>query len=129
MLNAHVHVINTRTLSMCIIVCYSMLGVEQRDCIMHCAGDHYRETVGSNFGTFPSSPQCGFDHLFQVTAKAGFTVLASLHAMEQVWTSGLLTFSCQTQFSSLVPRPHTPPGFDCLQYAKMEGEGLGNRDT
>ena len=27
---------------------------------------------------------------------------------------------------SLVPRPSMPPVFDCLQYAKMEGEGLGN---
>ena len=28
--------------------------------------------------------------------------------------------------SSLVPRPSTPPVFDRLQYAKTEGEGLGN---
>jgi len=27
---------------------------------------------------------------------------------------------------SLVPRPSTPPVFDRLQYAKTEGEGLGN---
>jgi len=27
---------------------------------------------------------------------------------------------------SLVPRPSTPPVFDHLQCAKMEGEGLGN---
>ena len=27
---------------------------------------------------------------------------------------------------SLVPRPCTPPVFDRLQYAKTEGEGLGN---
>ena len=26
----------------------------------------------------------------------------------------------------LVPRPSTPPVFDRLQYAKTEGEGLGN---
>jgi len=26
---------------------------------------------------------------------------------------------------SLDPRPSTPPVFDCLQYAKTEGEGLG----
>jgi len=28
--------------------------------------------------------------------------------------------------ASLVPRPSTPPVFDRLQYAKTEGEGLGN---
>ena len=28
--------------------------------------------------------------------------------------------------SSLVPRPSTPPAFDRIQYAKTEGEGLGN---
>ena len=27
---------------------------------------------------------------------------------------------------SVVPRPSMPPVFDRLQYAKMEGEGLGN---
>ena len=27
---------------------------------------------------------------------------------------------------SLVPRPSTPPAFDRFQYAKTEGEGLGN---
>jgi len=27
---------------------------------------------------------------------------------------------------SLVPRPFTPPVFDRLQYAKTDGEGLGN---
>jgi len=27
---------------------------------------------------------------------------------------------------SLIPRPSTPPVFDRLQYAKTEGEGLGN---
>ena len=27
---------------------------------------------------------------------------------------------------NLVPRPSTPPVFDRLQYAKAEGEGLGN---
>ena len=31
--------------------------------------------------------------------------------------------------SSLVPRPFSPPVFDRLQYAKMEGEGLGERVT
>ena len=30
---------------------------------------------------------------------------------------------------SLVPRSFPPPVFDCLQYAKMEGEGLGERVT
>ena len=30
---------------------------------------------------------------------------------------------------SLVPRPFPPPVFDRLQYAKMEGEGLGERAT
>ena len=30
---------------------------------------------------------------------------------------------------SLVPRPSTPLVFDCLQYAKAEGEGLGNLIT
>jgi len=29
-------------------------------------------------------------------------------------------------WSSLVPRPSTPSAFDRLQYAKTEGEGLGN---
>ena len=28
---------------------------------------------------------------------------------------------------SLVPRPFPPPVFDCLHYAKTEGEGLGER--
>ena len=32
-------------------------------------------------------------------------------------------------FCSLVPRPFPPPVFDRLQYAKMEGEGLGERVT
>ena len=31
-----------------------------------------------------------------------------------------------TIVDSLVPRPSMPPVFDRLQYAKMEGEGLGN---
>ena len=31
--------------------------------------------------------------------------------------------------SRLVPRPSTPPVFDCLQYAKTEREGLGNLST
>ena len=30
------------------------------------------------------------------------------------------------QNTSLVPRPSTPPAFDRFQYAKTEGEGLGN---
>ena len=30
---------------------------------------------------------------------------------------------------SLVPRPFPPPVFDRLQYAKTEGEGLGERVT
>ena len=29
--------------------------------------------------------------------------------------------------SSLVPRPLPPPVFDCILYAKTEGEGLGER--
>jgi len=31
--------------------------------------------------------------------------------------------------SSLVPRPSTPPVFDRLQYAKTDGEGLGELQT
>ena len=31
-----------------------------------------------------------------------------------------------TKRCSLIPRPSTPPVFDDLQHAKMEGEGLGN---
>jgi len=31
-----------------------------------------------------------------------------------------------TLYASLVPRPSTPPVFDRFQYAKTEGEGLGN---
>ena len=30
---------------------------------------------------------------------------------------------------SLIPRPFPPPVFDCLQYAKIEREGLGDRVT
>ena len=30
---------------------------------------------------------------------------------------------------SLVPRPFPPPVFDCILYAKTEGEGLGERVT
>jgi len=30
---------------------------------------------------------------------------------------------------SLVPRPFSPPVFDCLQYVKTEGEGLGDLVT
>jgi len=30
---------------------------------------------------------------------------------------------------SLIPRPYHRPVFDCLQYAKREGEGLGERVT
>jgi len=30
---------------------------------------------------------------------------------------------------SFVPRPSAPPVFDCLWYAKTEGEGLGNCTT
>ena len=29
----------------------------------------------------------------------------------------------------LVPRPFSPPVFDCLQYARMKGEGLGDLVT
>ena len=36
----------------------------------------------------------------------------------RVWVCG--------DMGSLVPRPSTPPVFDRLQYAKTEGEGLGN---
>jgi len=32
----------------------------------------------------------------------------------------------QIAIARLVPRPSTSPVFDCLQYAKTEGEGLGN---
>ena len=28
------------------------------------------------------------------------------------------------KYSSLVPRPSQPPGFDCLQHANTEGEGF-----
>ena len=39
-------------------------------------------------------------------------------------------FLCsQVHGTSLVPRPSTPPVFDRLQYAKTEGEGLGNLFT
>ena len=31
--------------------------------------------------------------------------------------------------SSLIPRPSLAPVFDCLQYAKMESEGLVNLTT
>ena len=31
--------------------------------------------------------------------------------------------------NSLIPRPFLPPVFDHLQYAKMEGEGLGDLVT
>ena len=34
--------------------------------------------------------------------------------------------SRKREMASLVPRPSTTPVFDCLQYAKMEGGGLGN---
>ena len=41
--------------------------------------------------------------------------------------SGIETQSVDesTTDTSLVPRPFPPPVFDCLQNAKMEGEGLG----
>jgi len=38
----------------------------------------------------------------------------------------LFSRELQEQQTSLVPKASTPPVFDCLQYAKMEGEGLGN---
>ena len=38
-----------------------------------------------------------------------------------IWKAALL--------SSLVPRPFPPPVFDCILYAKTEGEGLGERVT
>jgi len=33
-------------------------------------------------------------------------------------------FFHHTGAASLIPRPSMPPVFDCLQYAKIEGEGL-----
>ena len=41
----------------------------------------------------------------------------------------ILRCSTMSQFSNLVPRPLSPPVLKCLEYAKMEGEGLGERVT
>jgi len=48
------------------------------------------------------------------------------HVNIKLFSAYVATSSPTTLFSSLVPRPSTPPVFDRLQYAKTEGEGLGN---
>ena len=48
-----------------------------------------------------------------------------LHGVcKHLWQSRVEIEDC-----SLVPRPFLPPVFDRLQYAKTEGEGLGDRVT
>jgi len=50
------------------------------------------------------------------------TILAKPHW--SLWDSH--RYCCHAVYVSLVPRPSTPPVFNRLQYAKTEGEGLGN---
>jgi len=46
--------------------------------------------------------------------------------LTHLWAWNQLTQTKQLVMISLVPRPFMLPVFDCLQYAKMEREGLGN---
>ena len=47
------------------------------------------------------------------------------------WNDGMENGKEQRTYTvaSLVPRPFPPPVFDRILYAKMEGEGLGERVT
>jgi len=52
--------------------------------------------------------------------------LVKLQLLIPVLCVHLAGYFSQQEMISLVPRPSTPPVFDRLQYAKTEGEGLGN---
>ena len=79
--------------------------------------------------------------IFCVGLSQHFNVCACIHYFQGASTDLLekashLTAFCAWDSSphlpvtpSLVPRPFPPPVFDRILYAKMEGEGLGERVT
>ena len=89
------------------------------------------------------SPQGIFDLIMSLGYYPPFVVVQCMFqgntAPRPSHIAGILKRGCRTSYIarasqnstadksnySLIPRPSMPPVFECLQYAKMEGEGLG----